>query len=381
MVYITVKQTPAYRQLTLEQLLFCTEELSPVVNYNKTNTHTYEVNRISRSMSRKLNTSVNYLIKSLEDFNASTDWLREKPRKSLYYTFFIPKKNGKMRRIDAPSADLMNALRALKTIFEERFKVLYHTSAFAYIKKRSTIDAVKRHQSNESKWFGKYDLSNFFGSTTLEFVMQQFSMIYPFSEVVKDSNGKSQLAKALELCFLDGGLPQGTPISPLITNIMMIPIDFKLANALRDYNRQYYVYTRYADDFIISSKYDFDFREIEEVINSVLAEFNAPFKINNTKTRYGSSSGSNWNLGVMLNSNNDITVGYKNKKRFQAMVSSYVMAKRDGEEWDREKLQHLEGLRSYYHMVEPETIDKIMEALSQKFGMNIIQEIKNDLRS
>ena len=96
MVYITVKQSPAYRQLTLEQLLFCTEELPSVVNYNKTNTHTYEVNRISRSMSRKLNTSVNYLITSLEDFNASTDWLREKPRKSLYYTFFIPKKNGKM---------------------------------------------------------------------------------------------------------------------------------------------------------------------------------------------------------------------------------------------------------------------------------------------
>lgn len=49
----------------------------------------------------------------------------------------------------------MDALRRLKTMLEEDFHVLYHTSAFAYIKKRCTVDAVKRHQKNESKWFGK----------------------------------------------------------------------------------------------------------------------------------------------------------------------------------------------------------------------------------
>ena len=381
MVYVTVRQSPAYKQLTLDQLLFGVDEVNPILNYNKSNTHTYEVHRISASMSRKLNTSVNYLIRSLEDFNRSTDHLRDAQRQSLYYTFYVPKRNGKMRRIDAPNPDLMIALRNLKTIFEERFKALYHTSAFAYIKNRSTIDAVKRHQSNESKWFGKYDLSDFFGSTTLEFVMQQFSMVYPFSEVVKIPYGQEQLEKALELAFLNGGLPQGTPISPLITNIMMIPVDFRLANTLRDYNKQHYVYTRYADDFIISSKYGFDFREIEGIISGVLASFKAPFSINKDKTRYGSSSGSNWNLGVMLNSNNEITVGYKNKKRFQAMVSNYALSKRNGELWDIGELQHLEGIRSYYRMVEPETIDKIMAALSQKFNMDIIQEIKNDLRS
>ena len=71
---------------------------------------------------------------------------------------------------------------------------------------------------------------------------------------MKDEKGKAELTKALELGFLDGGLPQGTPLSPTVTNIMMIPVDFKVARELREHNHQRFVYTRYADDFQISSK-------------------------------------------------------------------------------------------------------------------------------
>ena len=220
------------------------------------------------------------------------------------------------RRIDAPKEELKGALYQLKAIFEEMFGALYHTSAFAYVKNRSTLDALKRHQANESKWFGKYDLSNFFGSTTVDFIMKMFSMIFPFSEVVKYQSGKAELEKALSLCSLREVLPQGTPISPTITNIMMIPVDHKLSNTLRNFNGQSFVYTRYADDFLISSKYNFKFKDVEQLLVDTLAEFDAPFTIKSEKTRYGSSAGSNWNLGVMLNKDNKITVGYKKKRQF-----------------------------------------------------------------
>lgn len=285
------------------------------------------------------------------------------------------------RRIDAPEEELKDSLYQLKNIFEEKFGALYHTSAFAYIKRRSTIDAVKRHQSNESKWFAKYDLSNFFGSTTVDFIMKMFSMIFPFSEVVRYSNGREALQKALSLCVLRGVLPQGTPISPLITNIMMIPIDHKLSNELRNFNSQRFIYTRYADDFLISSKYKFDFREVEKFLKDTLSEFDAPFTIKSEKTRYGSSAGSNWNLGVMLNKDNKITIGYKKKRQFQAMLSSYVMDKLNGLNWNKSDIQTMEGYRNYYRMVEGETIDKIIEHIGQKFGVDIVQLIKQDLRS
>ncbi len=377
MVYITVKQSPIYHQMTLEELLYQTFKAPVIINDNTANTKTYEVETASEHFTKSLD--VQRLIGKLTAFNNSTELLRKVERRSLYNTFYIPKKSGGLRRIDAPNDDLMNALRMLKGIFEQDFGALYHTTAFAYIKKRCTIDAVKRHQQNNSKWFGKLDLHNFFGSTNLDFVMQMFSMVFPFSEVVKHPAGREELRKALELGFLNGGLPQGTPISPLITNVMMIPVDFKLSNALRNFKDNHFVYTRYADDFIISSRHDFNVRDVEKLIVDTLGAYNAPFNINSSKTRYGSSAGSNWNLGVMLNKDNEITVGYKKKRQFQSMLTNYVNDRNNGSPWSCEDIQVMKGLYSYYKMVEGETIDAIVEHINKKLNVNIMRLIKEDL--
>jgi len=378
MVYITVKQSPIYHQMTLEEFLFQSFQGAPVVNANLTNTRTYEFENASEHFTKNLDTE--RLICKLAQYNQSVASLREQERSSLYETFYIPKKSGGLRRIDAPKSELMTALRNLKTIFEEDFRVLYHTSAFAYIKKRCTVDAVKRHQQNNSKWFGKLDLHDFFGSTNIEFVMNMFSMIFPFSEVVKLNAGREELRKALELAFLNGGLPQGTPISPLITNVMMIPVDFKLANAFRDYEKQRFVYTRYADDFIISSRFDFDVHAVEKLVVDTLESFHAPFTINANKTRYGSSAGRNWNLGVMLNKDNEITVGHKKKKQLQSMMYNYITDRRNGIMWSKEDIQVMQGLHSYYKMVEGETIEAIVKHLNEKMNSDVLRLIKEDLR-
>lgn len=377
MVYITAMQTPSYHQMTLEELLFGTFSGSSMITDNVANTKTYVRENVSFRYYSQI--QIDRLIHVLSEFNRSVEPLRGVERSELYTTFRIPKKSGGLRRIDAPNPELMDALRRLKTIFETEFNALYHTSAFAYIKKRSTVDCVRRHQSNESRWFGKYDLHDFFGSTTLEFVMAQLSMIFPFSEVVKDPGGREELEKALELGFLNGGLPQGTPLSPLITNVMMIPIDYALYNKFRDFNKQRFVYTRYADDFIISSQYNFDFRLVQQEIVDTLASFNAPFTVNQKKTRYGSSSGGNWNLGVMLNKDNEITVGFKRKRQFQSMLRNFVRDTTSGNHWDKEEVQYLAGLHSYYRMVEPKNIDGIVSHLSQLMGADILGLMKAEL--
>lgn len=379
MFYITVKLPPMYRQMTLEELLFGTGTYTQtMINPNSTSTRTYEVERVSDRFLD--NFDIPKLVTRLINFNESTEALRSKSRRELYHTFYIPKKRGGLRKIDAPNPELMDALRQLKTIFEDDFKALYHTNAFSYIKHRSTIDAVKKHQANESKWFAKYDLSNFFGSTTIDFVIKMFGLVFPFSEVLKSSVGESVFRKAIELAFLDGGLPQGTPISPLITNIMMIPVDYKLSNGLRNFNDQRFIYTRYADDFIISSRHTFNFREIEKFVTDTLKGFDAPFDIKSEKTRYGSSAGSNWNLGVMLNKDNNITIGHKNKRRFQAMIASYIMDKQSGVNWDKSDVQTMEGYRNYYRMIEGDAIDRIVDHIGSKFGVDVIQLIKKDLQ-
>lgn len=379
MVYVTVMQPPMYRQMSIEELLFGTERAA-VINDSTANTKTQAYENLTARLVSLCN--VNGLIRKLTEFNDMTEHLRSQDRANLYKTFYIPKSSGHgLRRIDAPNDELMKALRILKGIFENDFHALYHTSAFAYIKHRCTIDAVKRHQANESKWFGKFDLSNFFGNTTMDFVMKQFSMVYPFSEVVKVPEGKRELEKALELAFLNGGLPQGTPISPTITNIMMIPIDFKLANGFRNFCNKPFVYTRYADDFLVSSKYDFACSDVQQFIIDTLKSFGAPFTLNREKTRYGSSNGRNWNLGVMLNRENEITIGYKKKRQFQAMLSNYVLDRKNGTPWSLEDIQILDGYRNYYRMVEGETIDRIVAHIGEKYGVNIPRLLKEDLRN
>lgn len=384
MYYFTCKQAPAYHQMTLEEYLFGGDSWKRRINTsNTTCTRTYAVERISEKMQRFVN--VYELIHKLEEFNNSTEKFRESPIKDFYYEFYIPKKSGGLRKIDAPNDELKAAQYALKAILENDFNASYHTSAFAYINGRSTIDAVNVHINNNSQWYGKLDLSNFFGSTTPEFVMNQLSMIYPFCEVCKVPDGKEVLYKAMDIAFLNGGLPQGTPLSPLLTNIIMIPIDHIICNKLRDYKGNHYVYTRYADDFIVSSRCKFNIYEIVDFINEVLNEFNAPFNINSKKTRYGSAAGRNWCLGVMITKNEDgnvyKSIGRQKKRQFETMLYSFVNDTRNGVFWTLEDVMTLNGYRKYYEMVEGDSINAIVEHIGKKMNANIVQMIQEQLRA
>ncbi len=378
MPYITVQQSPIYYQMSFDDILDGTVDLSRMIVPNVTNTRTHFREFLKPSFLERFD--FDSMIAVLEKFNEQHENLFNVERKSLYETFYIPKKSKGLREINAPVPELMNALRQLKTIFETNMFALYHTSAFAYVKGRCTVDCVKRHQQNESKWFAKLDFSDFFGSTTEEFVISMFSQIFPFSEIVKRKDGLEALKRALSLCFLNGGLPQGTPISPTITNIMMIPIDHQLCNELRKMD-EHYVYTRYADDILISSKIGFDCNKLQDYVLDVLRKFDAPFILKKEKTRYGSSAGRNWNLGVMLNKDNEITIGHQKKKTFKAMCCNYICDKKKGVPWDLHDVQVFSGLISYYRMIEKDYINYVIEQNNKKFGVNLEALIKEDLAS
>jgi len=377
MPYITIKQPPKYYQMSFEDIMAGIDDLSKYVVPNVTATRTYWVDYPNKMLLE--NTDTQRMLDVLKIFNHSKEALFVQDRASLYHTFHIPKSSGGLRRIDAPLPELMNALRELKTLFETYMFALYHTTAFAYIRGRSTVDAIKRHQRNESKWFLKLDFADFFGSTTPTFVLDMLARLFPFSELVRFSAGRDELEKALSLCFLNGGLPQGTPISPFITNVMMIAIDHKISNGLRNFDSRRFVYTRYADDLLVSCKIDFDMNKVQQFVMDTLSEFNAPFTIKREKTRYGSAAGRNWNLGLMLNKENQITIGHKRKKEFKAMLDNYMRGRGTGNAWDRHDIQVLNGLISYYRMVEREYIDYLLQQYSTKHGADVEKSIKADL--
>lgn len=376
--YVVTRQFPSPAQISIDDILNDIESQEVHTRHvTKGGTMTRVVDIVKPEIIRKVD--ISHLVSVLRNFNKAHEKLfAVENRKSLYYEFYLPKKSGHgLRKIDAPNDELKDALRELKTILENDFNMLYHTSAYAYVKKRSTVDSVKRHQANQSKWFLKTDFSNFFGSTTLEFTMRMCERVFPFSHVMTWPGGREALEKALSLGFLDGGLPQGTPLSPSITNLIMIPIDHRLANYFAE---KQMVYTRYADDILISSKVDFRYRETVDFINKVVREeFGAPYYIKQEKTRYGSSAGRNWNLGVMLNGNNEITIGHKRKKEFKAMINNYLTDYKSGIQWDLDDVQVFRGLMSYYEMIENDTINYIIKTYNEKFNVDLKKVIKADL--
>lgn len=375
MPYITVNIEPKVYQLTFDDILNGCTEASFAPAKDTRDTRTWLTNSINPVLLDKTNFRAMY--EALAAFNEKyAALIAVEDKSALYRSFKIPKRSGGLRKIDAPQDELMLALRELKAILEKKFYASYHTAAFAYVHGRSTIDSVKRHQANNSRWFLKMDAKGFFPSTTEKFLTEMLYKIYPFCSFVNHDYGyKETLEKALSLCFLNGGLPQGTPTSPMLTNMMMIPIDHAIAKMCREHT-PHLCYTRYADDILISSQFDFKWSEVQNAVTDIFGQFSAPFTLNAEKTRYGSSAGRNWNLGVMLNKDNKITIGHEKKKVFKAMIFQFMTDYLNGNPWSLEDVQHFLGLASYYRMVEGGEIDKILKSYSEKFGKDVLVTAK-----
>lgn len=368
--YITVNREPRVYQLTFEDIMYGLDESKLALQKDTRDTTTWKVDAINRRLIEK--TDFNAMQAALRGFvERYQDLIAVEDKSTLYRSFKIPKRSGGLRQIDAPNDELKRALYDLKMIFEKKFYMSYHTAAFAYVHGRSTIDSVKRHQQNKSRWFLKTDMRHFFPSTSPEFLMKMLCMTFPFCAFIEDDWGNRELLeKALSLCFLNGGLPQGTPTSPMLTNALMIPIDHAISKMCHEY-QPHLCYTRYADDILISSEYSFKWTDVQNKLIAILNSFEAPFSLHPDKTRYGSSAGRNWNLGVMLNAENKITIGHEKKKVFKAMVFQFMTDDAKGVAWGLEDAQHFLGLISYYRMVEKENIDAILATYSAKFNKDV----------
>lgn len=368
--YITVNREPRVYQLTFEDIMYGLDESKLALQKDTRGTTTWKVDAINRRLIEK--TDFNAMQAALRGFvERYQDLIAVEDKSTLYRSFKIPKRSGGLRQIDAPNDELKRALYDLKMILEKKFYMSYHTAAFAYVHGRSTIDSVKRHQQNKSRWFLKTDMRHFFPSTSPEFLVKMLCMTFPFCTFVQDDWGNRELLeKALSLCFLNGGLPQGTPTSPMLTNALMIPIDHAISKMCHEY-QPHLCYTRYADDILISSEYSFKWTDVQNKLIAILNSFEAPFSLHPDKTRYGSSAGRNWNLGVMLNAENKITIGHEKKKVFKAMVFQFMTDDAKGVAWSLEDVQHFLGLISYYRMVEKESIDAILATYSAKFNKDV----------
>lgn len=364
-MYLTFYINSAKRQLTWEDILknpYITAETAKITKKKITK-------EIPEEYAERL------WLKRKPEYNIAKAWLEcnipdDFDTSEHYRHFQIPKKSNphKMRQIDAPDEFLGNLQTRYKEFIEDILQVLPHKAAHAYVKQRSTVTAMEIHQKNESNWYLQIDLKDFFNSITGEWLREMLLQVFPFKYL--DENILNDIIKA---SLLNGTLPQGSHLSPLLTNLAMIPIDHELTEALHNYKRHHYVYTRYADDITISCKEKFNPEEVMRVIKDIFRKWNVPFRVNNEKTRFGSKAGRNYHLGLIINKDNQISVGHEKNNKFRAMIFNFCTV---GDEWELQDIQKMLGLISYYKAIEPDFVEKVLNKYNTKFGIDILSKAK-----
>ena len=364
-MYVTIKHT---KQLTHNLNYNQLTQLSTIKDYQHYHTYTISESLLSDNLKTRANTIIANNLMYLHDgfikpfLNECTNIDAE------YYTFNIPKKTHGYRTICAPSARLKHIQQRILDTLQNHLSILPHDCAHAYVKNRGTLTAMQTHQLNNSNWFLKIDLHKFFDNCTSEFVYQQLTKLYPFTVLKSNAIYDTIIKDLIKVCSYKGALPQGAPTSPYLTNLIMIPIDMRL-NTLAE------VYTRYADDLTFSWVEHPNVRAILNIItNNILKD--TPLTINEEKTRLGNRAGRNWNLGLMLNKDNNITIGHKKKQKFRAAIDQFLYHPEQASANDKYKLS---GIISYYKMIEPNYVAYVISKYNTKHNKNLMSLLQPNI--
>lgn len=159
----------------------------------------------------------------------------------------IPKPDGKgVRMLGIPTVLDRLIQQALLQVLSPIFDPTFSDASFGFRPGRSTHDAVKRardHIAAGYRWVVDMDLEKFFDRVNHDILMSRLA------RKVKDKSVLKLIRRYLQAGIMDGGVvsprtegtPQGGPLSPLLSNILLDDLDKEL-------ERRGHKFVRYADD-------------------------------------------------------------------------------------------------------------------------------------
>ena len=168
--------------------------------------------------------------------------------------------------------------QVLNPLFDPDFS----DSSFGYRKGKSAEQAVLqalRYQQEGKRWAVDVDLSKFFDEVNHDVLMAKIK------RRVKDKRVLKLIDLYLRTGIMEGGVssprtkgtPQGSPLSPLLSNILLNELDQEL-------EKRGHSFCRYADDFVIFVRSE---KAAQRVYDSVISfiEKKLKLKINRNKSR------------------------------------------------------------------------------------------------
>jgi RNA-directed DNA polymerase len=236
--------------------------------------------------------------------------------KDRYRAFTIPKKHGGNRHISAPHPKLKFLQRRLSDVLHKCLQEIEdqnpsrQLAAHGFFKGRGIITNAAPHVGR--RFVFNIDLENFFDEINFGRVRGYFLKDRHFRLDPTVATTIAQIA-----CF-ENKLPQGSPASPIISNLILRILDTRLASLAASHG---VFYTRYADDLTFStSKRRFPSRIARRKLlgkstwlpgRELLREIKlAGFRINSTKTRMQLAGSRQEAAGLVVNSKINVNRDY-----------------------------------------------------------------------
>lgn len=215
--------------------------------------------------------------------------LYKKGMSANYTNFDIKKRSGGTRTISAPTPDLKLLQRRLSKLLQDSATEIRTGNKFGdnvshgFKRGRSVVTNAAAHRRH--RFVFNVDLKDFFGTINFGRVRGYFLKDQHFALKPRVATVVAQIA-----CF-DNKLPQGSPCSPVISNLIGNLLDVHLVKLAL---REGCTYTRYADDLTFSTNKKIFPARIAQLIGdhswqagpSLLKRIAASgFQLNNAKTR------------------------------------------------------------------------------------------------
>lgn len=230
---------------------------------------------------------------SIDEFPnyARTSWeeIRLQLESNKYYPaavlrVAIPKRSGGTRALGIPTVVDRVIQQAIAQVLTPVFDPDFSESSFGFRPRRSARDAVLSVSELKSQGYTiavEVDLKQFFDNVNHDILM------HLIAQKVKDKSLLKLIGKYLRAGVqIDGereptriGVPQGGPISPLLSNIVLDVLDKEL-------EKRGHKFVRYADDFVILVKSDRAGARVQASITRFLAR-RLKLPVNQDKSRVG----------------------------------------------------------------------------------------------
>ncbi len=294
-----------------------------------------------------------------------------------YKIKYIFKKN-KLRKIITYNDD---RLREEHRIIADKINGCFEPSVFSkgYIKGQSIYTNAISHLYNN--YFIKTDIKDFFPSLNHNVLR---NCIY---NELKDIISPKDCELLIKKCSISNkGLPLGLITSPVLSNIYMKKFDIALYKKLKKLSCNNIIYTRYADDIIISFKSCsnpfFMYKSIIKTIESLLNDINLKLNVKKTKFIKFNITKQVKVTGVSIvekNNQRRLSVGRNNKREFFYEVLNIKKSANK----DLKKIKQLKGKMSFYLSIEKTGFDDFLSINMRKelteFGYNSIKELVDSL--